>query len=76
MFNALKLATPSNVPGRVIVAIWNWLVDKAEAVVREVITAAANFALGTIRSIAMSITVIAKQVAMMLPYARQGGRQR
>ena len=69
LFDALKLATPSNVPGRVIVAIWNWLVDKAEAFVREVITAAANLALGTIRSIAMSITVIAKQVAMMLPYA-------
>jgi len=34
LFNALKLATPDNLPGRIVVSIWNWLVDAGQAFVQ------------------------------------------
>ena len=37
-FNALKLATPTNLPGIIVTSIWNWLVDKLQAAVQGLIS--------------------------------------
>ena len=49
-------------------AIWNWVVDVAHAVVDNLISLATGYVLGTIRSIAASIAAVADQVATFLPY--------
>jgi hypothetical protein len=68
-FNALKLATPTNLPGIIVTSIWNWLVDKLQAVVQGLIASVTDAVLGTIRSIAGMIAGVAEQVASLLPYA-------
>ena len=68
-FNALKLATPTNLPGIIVTSIWNWLVDKLQAAVQGLIASVTDAVLGTIRSIAEMIAGVAEQVASLLPYA-------
>ena len=68
-FNALKLATPTNLPGIIVTSIWNWLVDKLQAAVQGLIASVTDAVLGTIRSIAGMIAGVAEQVASLLPYA-------
>ena len=68
-FNALKLATPTNLPGIIVTSIWNWLVDKLQAAVQGLISSVTDAVLGTIRSIAGMIAGVAEQVAALLPYA-------
>jgi hypothetical protein len=68
-FNALKLATPNNLPGAIVTSIWNWVVDRLQAVVTGLITSVTDAVLGTIRSIAGTIAAVAEQIASLLPYA-------
>ena len=42
LFESLKLATPDNLPGAIVVHIWNWLVDTAHAFVDSLISAASD----------------------------------
>lgn len=69
LFDALKLATPDNLPGAIITGIWNWLVSKGEALVHGLISSLTDAVLGTIRSIAGTIAGVAEQIASFLPYA-------
>ena len=68
-FSSLRLATPSNVPGAIVVSIWNWLVDAGQAFVQNLISTATDAVLGTIRSIAAGVSAAAMQIAAILPYA-------
>jgi hypothetical protein len=68
LFNALKVATPSNVPGFIVASIWNWLVSAGEAFVRGLISTVTDAVLGTVRSIAGAVAAVAEQVASLLPY--------
>ncbi len=68
LFNALKVATPSSVPGFIIASIWNWFVSAAEAFVRGLLTTLTDAVLGTVRSIAASVAAVATQIASLLPY--------
>jgi hypothetical protein len=69
LFNALKLATPANLPGAIVTGIWNWLVSAGEALVRGLIGQLTSLVLGQIRSVAAMISGVAEQVASLLPYA-------
>jgi hypothetical protein len=69
VFNALKLAEPSNVFGRIFTTVWNYAVDHLQALVQGVITTVTDGVLGSIRSVAAAISVAAAQVASILPYA-------
>ena len=69
LFNALKLATPDNVPGAIVASIWNWIVDVAHTLVNNLITSVTAVVMGTIRSIGAAIAAVAEQVATFLPYA-------
>ncbi len=69
VFNALKLAEPSNFLGAIFVTVWNYAVDRLQALVQGVITTVSDAVLGSIRSVAAAISVAAEQVASMLPYA-------
>jgi hypothetical protein len=69
LFNALKLATPDNVPGAIVASIWNWIVDVAHTLVNNLIASVTAAVMGTIRSIGAAIAAVAEQVATFLPYA-------
>lgn len=69
VFDALKLAEPSNFFGAIFVTVWNYAVDRLQALVQGVITTVTDTVLGSIRSVAAAISVAAEQVASMLPYA-------
>lgn len=69
LFAAIKLATPENLPGKILVSIWNWLVDKAEAFVNRLIGALTDAVLAQVRFIAGGITSLVQRVASFLPYA-------
>ena len=71
LFNALRLATPTNFLGAIFATIWNWMVDKLQAFVEGIITSVTDLVLSTVRSIAASIAAVAEQVASVLPYAVQ-----
>ena len=68
-FSALRLAAPSNLPGAIVVSIWNWLVNASQAFVQNLISTATDVVLGTIRSIAAGVSAAAMQIAAILPYA-------
>ncbi len=68
LFSALKVATPDNLPGRIVVSIWNWLVSQGEAFVQGLIDSVTGAVLGTIRSIAGTIAAVAEQIASLVPY--------
>ena len=68
LFDALKLAEPSNVIGKIFVTIWNFAVDVLHQFVEGVITTVTGAVLGTIQSIAGTISGIATQIASLLPY--------
>jgi hypothetical protein len=68
-FSALRLATPTNLPGAIVVSIWNWLVDAGQAFVQNLVSATTDVVLGTIRSIAAGVSAAAMQIAAILPYA-------
>jgi hypothetical protein len=68
-FNALKVATPDNLPGALLASMWNWLVDVGQAFVNGLIKTVTDAVLGTIRSIAATIAATAEQIASLLPYA-------
>jgi len=68
LFQAVKLATPDNLPGAILVSIWNWLVDKAEAFVNRLIGALTDFVLAQVRLIAGAISALVQRVASFLPY--------
>lgn len=69
VFNALKLAASSNFFGAIFVTVWNYAVDRLQALVQGVITTVTDAVLGSIRSVAAAISVAAEQVASILPYA-------
>ncbi len=69
VFNALKLAEPSNFFGKIFVVVWNYAVDRLQALVQGLITTVTDAVLGSIRSVAAAISVAAEQVASILPYA-------
>ncbi len=69
VFNALKLAEPSNFFGTIFVTVWNYAVDRLQALVQGVITTVTDAVLGSIRSVALGIAAAAEQVASILPYA-------
>jgi hypothetical protein len=68
LFAAVKLATPANLPGAILVSIWNWLVSKAEAFVNRLIGALTDAVLAQVRFIAGSISALVQRVASFLPY--------
>ena len=68
LFNALKVATPDNLPGRIVVSIWNWLVSQGEAFVQGLISSVTSAVLGTVRSIAGTIAAVAEQISSLVPY--------
>ncbi len=68
LFSALKVATPDNLPGRIVVSIWNWIVSAGEAFVQGLIDTVTGAVLGTIRSIAGTIAAVAEQIASLVPY--------
>jgi hypothetical protein len=69
VFNALKLAEPTNFFGAIFVTVWNYAVDRLQALVQGVITTVTDAVLGSIRSVAAAISVAVEQVASILPYA-------
>lgn len=69
VFNALKLAEPGNFFGAIFTTVWNYAVDRLQALVQGVITTVTDAVLGSIRSVAAAISVAAEQVASILPYA-------
>ena len=73
LFNALKLATPDNLPGRVLVSIWNWVVDQGAAFVKDLISSVTDVVLATVRSIAATIAGVAESIATLVPYAVKVG---
>ncbi|MGH2512693.1 MAG: hypothetical protein ACRDGQ_08405, partial [Candidatus Limnocylindrales bacterium] len=68
LFDALKLAEPSNIFGQIFATIWNFAVNALQKFVEGVITAVTDELLGTIRSIAAMISGVAEQIASLLPY--------
>lgn len=68
LFQAVKLATPANLPGAILVSIWNWLVDKGEALVHKLIGDLTDVVLAQVRFIAGSISALVQRVASFLPY--------
>jgi len=68
LFNSLKLATPDNLPGRIVVSIWNWLVTQGESFVQGLISSVTDAVLGTVRSIAGTIAAVAEQISSLVPY--------
>ncbi len=68
-FNALKLATPNNLPGAIVTSIWNWVVDRLQGVVQGLVSSVTDAVLGTVRSIAGTIAAVAEQISSLLPYA-------
>ena len=68
LFDALKLAAPTNIIGKIFVTIWNFAVDALQKFVEGVITTVTGAVLGTIQSIAATISGIATQIASLLPY--------
>jgi hypothetical protein len=68
LFNALKVATPDNLPGKIVVSIWNFLVGAGQAFVQGLLSAVTSAVLGTVRSIAGTIATVAEQIASLLPY--------
>ncbi|MFI5259937.1 MAG: hypothetical protein ACHQ01_10075, partial [Candidatus Limnocylindrales bacterium] len=68
-FGALKLATPTNLPGIIVTSIWNWMVDKLQAAVQGLISSVTDAVLGTVRSIAGMVAGVAEQIASLVPYA-------
>jgi hypothetical protein len=68
LFGMLKLATPDNLPGRIVVSIWNWLVSAGESFVQGLISSVTDAVLGTIRSIAGTIAAVATQIASLIPF--------
>jgi hypothetical protein len=69
LFAALYAATPDNVPGAIIVTIWNWLVSKAEAFVRSLVHAVTDRVKAIIRWIVATIASAVAFVSTFLPYA-------
>ncbi|MGI8534481.1 MAG: hypothetical protein ACR2LP_06345, partial [Candidatus Limnocylindrales bacterium] len=69
LFAAIRLATPANLPGKILVSIWNWLVSKAEAFVNVLVGALTDAVLAQVRFIAGTITSLVQRVASFLPYA-------
>jgi hypothetical protein len=68
LFDALKLAEPSNIIGKIFVTIWNFAVDVLHSFVEGVITTVTDEVLGSIRSVAATISGVAEQIASLLPY--------
>ena len=68
LFGMLKLATPDNLPGKIVVSIWNWLVSAGESFVQGLISTVTDAVLGTIRSIAGTIAAVATQIASLIPF--------
>ena len=69
LFAAIRLTTPANLPGKILVSIWNWLVSKAEAFVNVLGGALTEAVLAQVRFIAGTITSLVQRVASFLPYA-------
>ena len=68
LFNAIKLATPTNVVGAIFSSIWNFVVDKLQAFVQGLISSLTDALLGTIKSVAAMISAVAEQIASLVPY--------
>ena len=68
-FAALRLASPNNVPGAIVVSIWNWLVGTAQALVQKLISTLTDAVLSTIRNVAQVVSVAAENIASLVPYA-------
>lgn len=68
LFSALKVATPDNLPGKIVVSIWNWLVSAGESFVQGLLSSVTSAVLGTVRSIAGTIATVAEQIASLVPY--------
>jgi len=67
LFAALKVADVGSPAVRIVKGIWNWLVDKAQAAVQGLLDAVDTAVLGTIRSVADSISAAAMQIASLMP---------
>ena len=66
---ALELAIPDNLPGLIVVHIFNWLIDIGTALVKNLVNALTAPVVAAVRSIAALIAGVATQIASLLPYA-------
>ena len=68
LFDALKLAEPSNPFGKIFATIWNFAVTVLQKFVEGLITSVTGAVLNGIQSIAAMISDVAEQIASFLPY--------
>ena len=68
VFAALHATPPRDGVGRVIVSVWNWLVDQGRDFVRTVAGKLTAPVVGTIRLVAGTLATIAHAVSALVPY--------
>jgi hypothetical protein len=69
VFSALKARLPDSGIGKVVVSIWNWLVDRGAELVRSLIKSLEAPVIAVIRLIAGTLAEVVQTVAALLPYA-------
>ncbi|CAN5758616.1 hypothetical protein BH23CHL8_BH23CHL8_07810 [soil metagenome] len=69
VFEALHATPPRQGVGRVVVSIWNWLVDQGQAFVRGLVDQLTAPVINTIRLVAGTLATIAHVVAALVPYS-------
>ncbi len=68
LFDALKLAEPSNPFGKIFATIWNFAVTVLQKFAEGLITTVTGAVLDGIRSIAATISGVAEEIVSFLPY--------
>jgi hypothetical protein len=68
VFGVLKLPTPGNVAGAVVVSMWNWLVSRGEAFVRAAAEELGAPIIGFIRTVAGAIALVGQFVSVAQVY--------
>ena len=69
LFNALKIQAQNNIVLAVVAAIWNWIVDKLQKFVENIITTVTSLIFGYVKVIAGEIATVAENIASVLPFA-------
>jgi hypothetical protein len=69
LFNALKIQAQNNIVLAVLAAIWNWIVDKLQKFVENIITTVTSLILDYVRTIAGEIASVSEQITSVLPFA-------
>ena len=68
VFSALKVRLPASGVGKVVVSIWNWLVDRGAELVRSLIKSLEAPVTAVIRLVAGTLAEVVQTVAALLPY--------